>query len=103
MVAYVFFRKEVAKPRFEALKDDAAVTAENFGLKELDWWCETVAEWSRRWIDAGREVTRTPKYRGDDIVFVFTRGDKGRNAAHAFQTKCGFFQGIPCRGLWSES
>ena len=44
MVAYVFLPKEAASPRLEALKEDASGLAENFGLKERDRWCETVAD-----------------------------------------------------------
>src|SRR5262249_61151633 len=78
MVAYVFLPKEAASPHLEALKEEASGLAENFGLKERDWWCETVADCACRWIAAGGEVTRTAKYRGDDIVFAFAKSEKGR-------------------------
>jgi hypothetical protein len=78
MVAHVFFRKEVAQPRLEALKEEAGIQAENYGLKDLDWWWE---------------------YRGDDIVFVFARGDKGIDAAHRFYLNCKY-PGSPYRAEW---
>jgi hypothetical protein len=90
MVAYVFFRREVAIPRFEALKEKASRWAENFGLKEQDWWSETVANCVRRWIVAGHEVPRTPKSRGDDITFAFAKAEKGCDAAHMFVVECSF-------------
>jgi hypothetical protein len=63
-MASVFFKKKVAKPRLEAMKEDASFLAERCGLKEQDWWHEC---------------------RGDEIVFVFAKGDKGgRDAANIF-------------------
>jgi hypothetical protein len=99
MVAYVFLPKEAAGPHLEALKEEASGLAENFGLKERDWWCETVADCACRWIAAGGEVTRTAKYRGDDIVFAFAKSEKGRPGAVAFVFKC-VQLGIPHRGEW---
>jgi hypothetical protein len=99
MVAYVFFRRDIAIPHLDALKEEASRRAEYFGLKELDWWCETVADCERRWIAAEIEVTRTAKYHGDDIVFVFAKGDKGRDAAMIFIFNCK----LPCWSNWPES
>jgi hypothetical protein len=90
MVAYVFLPKEAASPHLEALKEEASGLAENFGLKERDWWCETVADCACRWIAAGGEVTRTAKYRGNDIVFAFAKSEKGRpGLLHSYLSVCG--------------
>ena len=78
MVAYVFFRKEVAIPRLEVLKEEARRQAERCNLKEQEWWWDC---------------------RDDDIVFVFAKGDKGRHAANIFIFNCK----LPCRADWSES
>jgi len=63
-MAYVFFRREVAEPRLEALREVASRLAKRFGLSEQEWW------WN---------------YRGDDkdiIVFGFAKGYTSDRARH---------------------
>jgi hypothetical protein len=87
MVAKVFFTKEDAMPRLEALREDASAQAERVGLRasvtDPGWWDEC---------------------RGDKIVFVFRSGDKGqgRDAASVFAVNASF-SGLKPRGDWSES
>jgi hypothetical protein len=63
-VYYVVFRKEVALPRLEVLREMARSQAEKSGLSQSESFC-----------------------RGDDIVFGF-KGDKAREAATAFEANC---------------
>jgi hypothetical protein len=87
MVAKVFFAKEDAMPRLEALREDASAQAERVGLRasvtDPGWWDEC---------------------RGDDIVFVFRSGDKGqgRDAANIFAVNASF-SGLKPRADWSDS
>jgi hypothetical protein len=64
VVARVFFRRKVAIPHLDALKNEAGRQADNFGLTEQERW------WG---------------YHGDEISFAFAKGDQeGRDAAVRF-------------------
>ena len=69
MVAYVYvvFRKEDAEPHLDALTEEASRRAKQCGLNlDEQWW----------------------NYRGDNIVFGFLEGNKGRSAANGFWAWC---------------
>ena len=79
MVAYVFFRREVAIPCYEAMKEEASRQAYNHGLSvDRDLW----------WGDYG----------GDEIFFAFAKGEKGIEAARIFLFN---FKHLVCRVDWT--
>jgi len=88
MIAYVFFAKEVAMPRFEALKQRASYWAKLARLE--DPWCHHGNEYKALGFEDGY------------IAFGFEDGpgdDSGRWAASRFVYDCGC-QNIPLKADW---